>query len=54
MNVIPFLIQLAALIFLFMAAFNLVPSSRVVWGWLGLCLWLLSLMIDSVQLHAVH
>jgi hypothetical protein len=48
---IAFIIQLFALVFLFMQAFAVRPSPRVVWGWLGLALWLLSLMIGVFTLH---
>ena len=37
-------IIVAALVFLFLAAFN-VPSGRVSFGWLGMSLWLLSTVI---------
>lgn len=50
MNLI-LLIQIAALICLFFSAFNLVPSARVSWLGLGMCLWLLSLMIGGFWLH---
>jgi hypothetical protein len=38
MNIIPLIIQLFALVFLFFAAFNLFggPPQRPVWGWLGM------------------
>ena len=52
MNILPFIIQLAALVFLFFAAFGLFPSGKVQWGWCGMFLWLLSLMVSVVNLHA--
>jgi hypothetical protein len=51
MNIIPFIIQLIALACLFIAALNLLQPSRVIWGWLGMFLWLLSLMVGAVNLH---
>lgn len=54
MNIFPFILQLFALLFLFFAAFNLFqrPSGKPVWGWLGMFLWLLSLMCNGIILHA--
>lgn len=48
-----FFIQLAALVFLFFAAFNLFPrpTGKPSWGWLGMFLWLLSLMLGAFILH---
>ncbi len=56
MNIIPLILDVAALIFLFFAAFNLFggPPSRPSWGWLGMALWLLSLMITDINLHPIH
>lgn len=53
MIIIPFLLQIAALVCLVFATFGLFPSPRVNWGWAGLLLWLLSLMVTTVQLHPV-
>lgn len=55
MNIITLVIQLRALMCLFFAAFNLftAPPNKPVWGWLGLFLWLLSLMVSGIELHAV-
>lgn len=50
MNVI-LIIQIFALVCLFLAALNLFPKPRLTWGWLGMFLWLLSLMIGSFSLH---
>lgn len=53
MNIFPFLIQLAALTFLCFEAFRLFQGpGRPSWGWLGLFLWLLSLMVGGIELHA--
>jgi hypothetical protein len=56
LNIIPLLLQIAALICLAFAAFGLFqgPPSKPVWGWLGLLLWLLSLMVSDIQLHPAH
>jgi hypothetical protein len=56
MNIIPLIIQIFALVFLFFAAFNLFggPPQRPVWGWLGMALWLLSLMVSGINLHATY
>lgn len=52
MTIVPLIMQIAALVCLFFEAFRLFQGSpnRPVWGWLGLFLWLASLMV-SVQLH---
>lgn len=44
------LIQIAALVCFACAALG-VPSSRVSLGWVGLFLWLLSLMLGGITLH---
>jgi len=56
MNVVPLILQIFALICLVFAAFNLfqAPPNKPVWGWLGMALWLLSLMVSGIQLHAVN
>jgi hypothetical protein len=57
MNITPTLIiQILALGCLIFAAFNLFsqPTGRPVWGWLGMALWLFSLMVSSVVVHQVH
>lgn len=56
MNILPFVLQVAALICLIFAAFNLftAPPNKPVWGWLGMMLWLLSLMVSGIQLHGIH
>lgn len=53
MTIIPFLLQIAALVCLIFATFNLFPTNKVVWGWAGMFLWLLSLMVSMVQLHPI-
>jgi hypothetical protein len=54
MNIFPLLLQIGALVCLFFAAFNLftAPPNKPVWGWLGMFLWLLSLMVSGIVLHA--
>jgi len=54
MNIFPLIIQIFALICLAFAAFNLfqLPPNKPVWGWLGMFLWLLSLMVSGIVLHA--
>ena len=56
MNIIPLILQLFALLFLCFAAFNLFtsPPNKPVWGWLGMFLWLLSLMVSAINLHATY
>jgi steroid 5-alpha reductase family enzyme len=56
MNIIPLILQILALICLAFAAFNLfqTPPNKPQWGWLGLALWLVSLMVSGIQLHAVN
>lgn len=52
MNILPLLLQLVALACLLFAAFNLFGGgSRPAWGWLGMFLWLLSLMVSGIVLH---
>ncbi len=53
MNVVPLILQIAALFCLAFAAFNLfqTPPNKPVWGWLGMFLFVLSLMLTA-QLHA--
>lgn len=53
MNILSFILQIIALICLFAAALN-VAWARVSLGWLGLALWLLSLMVGGVALHPVQ
>ena len=53
MNILPLLIQIVALVSLCFAAFNLFAgANRPSWGWLGMFLWLLSLMVSGIALHA--
>ncbi len=55
MNVIPIVLQIAALAFFFFQAFGLFPPpNKPIWGWLGLFCWLLSLMIGEIALHPAH
>ncbi len=56
MSIIPMILQILALMCLAFAALGMFsgPPSRPAWGWLGLFLWLLSLMVTSIQLHPVH
>lgn len=54
MNIVPLILQIIALVCLLFAAFNLFggPPARPSWGWLGMFLWLLSLMVSGIVLHA--
>jgi hypothetical protein len=52
-NIIPLLLQVVALICLLFAAFGLVPRAVPQWGWLGMLLWLLSLMVSGIELHPI-
>ena len=56
MTIVTLVIQIAALICLLFAAFNLfqAPPNKPVWGWLGMFLWLLSLMVSGIQLHPIN
>lgn len=48
------IIQIIALVCLFFEAFRLFPGpNRPVWGWFGMALWLLSLMLGGVYLHRI-
>jgi hypothetical protein len=53
MTLLPLLLQIIALICLLFASFNLFPpaTGKPVWGWLGMFLWLLSLMVGGIVLH---
>jgi hypothetical protein len=53
MQILPLVLQLAALACLLFAAVGLLPTSKVAWGWAGLFFWLLSLMISAIQLHPI-
>jgi hypothetical protein len=54
MTIVTLIIQIAALLCLLFAAFRLFqsPPSKPDWGWLGMFLWLLSLMVSGIELHA--
>jgi hypothetical protein len=57
MSIVPFILQLCALVCLILAAFGLFPNGKVQWGWLGLAFWVLSFMLSVAELHqasAVH
>lgn len=53
MNILPFLLQVVALVCLFLAMLNLAPTPRLSWGWAGLFFWLLSLMVSGIELHPI-
>lgn len=51
-NVGVLIIQIIALVCLIIAAGNWwPPPGRPIWGWLGMALWLFSLMIGNFSLH---
>jgi hypothetical protein len=54
MNILPLILQIIALVCLFFQAFSLFqgPPTKPQWGWLGMFLWLLSLMVSGIVLHA--
>jgi hypothetical protein len=53
-NVVPLVIQIAALIYLCAKAFGWFPSVKVHYGWLGMALWLFSMMVGGwIVLHPV-
>jgi hypothetical protein len=52
MYILPFLLQVAALVCLLFATLGLFPS-RPQWGWAGMFLWLLSLMVSGIVLHPI-
>jgi hypothetical protein len=54
MNIGILIIQIFALVCLIFAAFNLFTAqpNKPVWGWLGMALWLFSLMVGSFSIHA--
>jgi hypothetical protein len=46
-----FILLVAAAVFLAFAAFNVPsPSPRLIWGWLGMFLWCLSILLPSLLL----
>lgn len=51
MNILPFLLQIIALVCLIFATFGLFPTSKVSWLPAGMFLWLLSLMVNVIALH---
>lgn len=51
MTIIPFILQVAALVCLLLAVLG---RGEVPWGWLGMFLWLLSLMVTTIGLHPAH
>ena len=53
MLTIQFILQLIALVLLFMAGINVPNKPRAVWGWLGMFVWLLSLMLGALPLHPI-
>lgn len=54
MTIVPFTLQVAALVCLIFAAFGFFSSAKVAWGWAGLALWILSLMFMAIQLHPIY
>jgi hypothetical protein len=52
MNIIPFLLQVAALVCLLFAAFGLFLG-KAQWFPAGMFLWLLSLMVSGIVLHPI-
>lgn len=54
MDIFPLIIQIIALVCLCFAAFRLFenPPNKPVWGWLGMALWLFSLMVSRIVIHA--
>lgn len=56
MNIGILIIQICALVCLIFAAFNLFtsPAPKPQWGWLGMALWLFSLMVSGFQIHATY
>ena len=53
MTIVSLVIQVIAVICLFCAAIG-VNAPKVNLGWLGLALWLLSLMVSGITLHEAH
>lgn len=54
MAIVSFILQIVALVCLLLAALNVRSPPPIAWGWLGLFLWLLSLMTSGVVLHPAH
>jgi hypothetical protein len=51
------IIQIIAVVCLIFAAFRLFqnqppPNQRPEWGWLGMALWLFSLIVSGIEIHA--
>jgi hypothetical protein len=53
MQILPFLLQVIALVFLMFATFSMFPTSKVSWFPAGMLLWLLSLMVSGIALHPI-
>ena len=47
-------IQIVALVCLLLAALGVPVRAPIAWGWLGMFLWLLSLMLGTFVLHTAH
>ena len=54
MLTIQFILQLVAIALLLAAAINVANKPRLVWGWAGMFLWLLSLMLGALPLHPIN
>jgi hypothetical protein len=54
MNILPFLLQVVALVCLLLAALSFPPAGgRLQWFPTGMFLWLLSLMVSGIVLHPI-
>jgi hypothetical protein len=53
MNILPFLLQVVALLCLLFATFGLFPTAKVSWFPAGMFFWLLSLMVSGIALHPI-
>jgi hypothetical protein len=54
MNVLPFLLQVIALVCLLFATLGLYTTAKVSWFPAGMFLWLLSLMVSGIVLHPIN
>lgn len=55
MNILPFLLQVIALVCLLLATLSFPPpGGRFAWFPAGMFFWLLSLMVSAIQLHPIN
>jgi hypothetical protein len=51
MSILPLIVQMLSLVCLVAASMNFWSNKKIQWGWMGIALWLFSLMISTTALH---